>query len=58
MAKMYNHMILNRIRPAIDPQLRTNQNGFRPNRSTVAQVLALRRFIEGVRELTSSLDIY
>jgi hypothetical protein len=49
-AKMYNRMILNRIRPAIDPQLRTNQNGFRPKRTTVAQIMALRRLIEGVKE--------
>jgi hypothetical protein len=43
-------MILNRVRPAIDPHLRTNQNGFRLNRSTVAQDLALRRLKGGVRE--------
>ena len=48
-AKMYNRMILNRIRGAIDPKLRYNQNGFRPKRTTVAQVLALRRIIEEVR---------
>ena len=34
-AKMYNRMILNRMRSAIDPWLRTNQNGFREGRSTV-----------------------
>ena len=49
-AKLYNRMILNRIRPAIDPHLRENQNGFRENRSTVAQVLALRRIIKGVKK--------
>ena len=27
MAKTYNRMILNRIRPVLDPLLRTNQNG-------------------------------
>ena len=49
-AKLANRMILNRIRPAIDPLLRPNQNGFRPGRSTVSHILALRRLIEGVKE--------
>ena len=31
-AKLYNRMLLNRIRPHLDPLLRTNQNGFRPGR--------------------------
>ena len=48
-AKITNKMILNRIQPAIDPRLRPNQNGFRPGRSTTAQILALRRLIEGVK---------
>ena len=49
-AKIFNRMILNRIRSAIDPKLRINQNGFRPGRTTVAQILALRRIIEGVKQ--------
>ena len=49
MAKLTNKMILNRIQPPIDKELRPNQNGFRPGRSTAAHVLALRRLIEGVR---------
>ena len=48
-AKLYNRLILNRIRSVIDPKLQYNQNGFRPKRTTVAQVLALRRIIEGVK---------
>ena len=48
-AKMYNRMILNRIRRAIDPHLRDNQNGFREGRTTVSQILALRRIIEEVK---------
>lgn len=48
-SKLINRMILNRIRPIIDPLLRGNQAGFRPGRSTTAQVLALRRIIEGVK---------
>ena len=49
-AKLYNRMILNRIRSAIDPYLRENQNGFREGRSTVTQILALRRLIEEVKK--------
>ena len=48
-AKTYNRMLLNRIRPHIDPVLRINQNGFRPGRSTVSQILALRRIIEEIK---------
>jgi hypothetical protein len=48
-AKMYNRLILNRLRVAIDPHLRNNQNGFRSKRSTTSQVLALRRVIEEVK---------
>ena len=44
-AKLYNRLILNRIRSVIDTKLRYNQNGFRPKRTTVA----LRRRIEGVK---------
>ena len=40
-AKIYNRMILNRIRSAINPKLRMYQNGFRPGRSTIAQILTL-----------------
>ena len=48
-AKIYNRLILNRIRSVLDPKLRYNQNGFRSKRTTVAQILALRRIIEGVK---------
>ena len=43
-------MILNRMQSAIDPWLRTNQNGFREGRSTVTQILALRRINEEVKK--------
>jgi len=34
----------------LEHKLRTNQNGFRPSRTTVAQNLALRRIIEEYRK--------
>ena len=46
-AKLYNRMLLNRIRPVIDPKLRDNQAGFRPDRSCTDQIHILRRIIEG-----------
>ena len=48
-AKTFNRMILNRIRPAIDDHLRFNQNGFRSGRTTIGHILAIRRLIEGVK---------
>lgn len=45
-AKLFNRILLNRIRPILEPLLRINQNGFRPGRSTLQQVLSLRRLIE------------
>ena len=47
--KIYNKLLLYRIRPHIEPLLRNNQNGFRPNRGTIAQILTLRRIIEGIK---------
>ena len=46
---MHNRVILNWIRPHLDPKLRINQNGFRPGRSTVAQILILRGILEGIK---------
>ena len=48
-AKTINKMILNRIMSKIDIHLRHNQNGFRPGRSTTANILAIRRLIEGIQ---------
>ena len=48
-AKIYNRRLLNRIRPEVEKILRSNQNGFRPLRSTSSQILALRRLIEEIR---------
>ena len=48
-AKIYNLLLLNRIRPELDKLLRKNQNGFRQGRSTVGQILTIRRVLEGIR---------
>ena len=48
-AKLVNKMILNRLQPKIGKNLRPNQNGIRPGRSTTSHILALRRLIEGVK---------
>ena len=47
-AKIYNLMLLNRIRPEIDQILRNNKNGFITNRSTTGQILTIRRILEEV----------
>ena len=38
-ARIYNRILLDRLRPHIDTKLRNNQNGFRKGRCTVAQIL-------------------
>ena len=50
MAKTYNCMILNRIRPVLDPLRRPNKNGFRRKRTIVGQILAIRRILEGIKD--------
>lgn len=39
--KIYNLMLLNRIRLEMDKILHKNQNGFRPNRSTSGQIMTI-----------------
>ena len=48
-AKIYNSLLLNRIQPEMEKILRRNQNGFRKGRSTIGQILTVRRIIEGVK---------
>ena len=48
-AKLYNKMLLNRLRSVLDCHLRVNQNDFRQLRSTAQQVLSVRRLFEAVR---------
>ena len=45
-AKVFNRVLLNRIRGPIDGLLRKNQAGFRPGRSCIQQIHILRRLIE------------
>ena len=48
-AKVYCRILLNRIRPDIESHLRKEQNGFRPGRSPIQHILALRRVMEGAK---------
>ena len=43
-------MLLNRIQPHVDPLLSWTQCGFRKSRSTLSNILALRRIIEGLKD--------
>ena len=45
-AKLFNKMILSRIRVLVEPKLRDSQNGYRPHRSCPQHILALRRLVE------------
>ena len=56
-AKLYNKMLLNRIVPHIETLLRKNQNGFRRGRSTLSQILCLRRLIEESQALNNDLAL-
>ncbi len=49
-AKTYNRMLINRIRPHLDEKFRPNQCGSREHRSTVSQILALHRILEGIQD--------
>ena len=42
-------MLLNRIRPEIDPTLTKNQNGFRKKRSTTGKMLTIQCILEEVK---------
>ena len=47
-AKIYNILRLNSIKPKIEKILGENQNSFRRNRSVISQILTVHRIIEGV----------
>ena len=56
-AKLFNKVLLSRLKPIIDPQLSRCQSGFRAGRSTTEQVMALRCVIDTCRvtNMTASL---
>ena len=56
-AKVYNKILLTRIREHVDPILRNNQAGFRPGRSCAQQVHILRRVMEAFRSYQLPLTI-
>uniref|UniRef100_A0A1I8HW19 Integrase catalytic domain-containing protein n=1 Tax=Macrostomum lignano TaxID=282301 RepID=A0A1I8HW19_9PLAT len=56
-AKLFIRVLLARLQPVLDSFLRYEQNGFRPRRGTVTQILALRRIIEEARIHQSSLIV-
>ncbi len=56
-AKLFNRVLINRIRPVIDKILRPNQAGFRPSRSTINQIHALRRILEAADDQQLSLIV-
>ena len=45
-AKLYDRLLLQRLRAVINQFLRPNQNGFRPDRSTTQHILALRILLD------------
>ena len=49
-AKIYNTLLREIIQPTLDMILRTNQNGFRNNRSSVGQIITVRSIIEVFKE--------
>ena len=56
-AKLFNKVLLSRLKPIIDPQLSQCQSGFHASRSTTEQVIALRCLIDTCRvtNMTASL---
>ena len=55
--KVFNRVLLDRIKDAVDAQLRDNQAGFRKNRSCIDQIATLRIIIEQSIEWNSSLFV-
>lgn len=45
-SKVYVNIIIARLRPTLDPSLHEAQCGFRPGRSTIDQILTMRRLTE------------
>ena len=55
--KVFNRIILERIKDAVDGKLREEQAGFRKNRSTTDQIATLRIIVEQSLEWNSSLIV-
>ena len=55
-AKVYNKILLNRIRDHVDPILRSNQAGFRSGRSCAQQIHIL-RIVEGFQDYQPPLTV-
>ena len=49
-AKIYNKLLLHRIRPVLENIFRDNQNGSKEKKSTTAQIFTLRGIIVGVKQ--------
>ena len=56
-SKVFNHVLLNRIKNAVDPMLRDQQAGFRTNRSCTDQIATLRIILEQSLEWNSPLYV-
>ena len=55
--KIHNKLVVNRLIIQVDPILRLNQNGFRKGRSTIAQVVTLRRIVEEMNRYNKDVMI-
>ena len=55
--KIFNRVILNRLKNAVDPKLRDNQAGFRRGRSCTDQIATLRIILEQSLEWRSPLYV-
>ena len=53
-AKLYDKILLIRLRNTLDKELRTTQNGFRPQRSTTQHTLALRILMDACKDHQNS----
>jgi hypothetical protein len=54
-SKVFTRVLLNRIKEHVNPRLRKEQAGFRPNRSCIDQISTLRMIIEQCIEWSSRL---
>ena len=55
--KVFNRVLLNRMKGAVDAELRDHQTGFRKDRSCTDQIAKLRIIVEQSVEWNSSLYI-